>query len=270
MTASSPFSTRDRFLPFRPGLNTLARSQGVMSRTSRRLWELDSRSFERRVRSNPLVILPVGALEAHGPHLPLGADQIQAEQTALALADRVDGLVAPTVPYGSAPGARRFPGTVSLTMGQLETHVTGVLSELARSGVRRILVLSGHGERGHMAALREAADETMQAFTGVRIVVLCDYDFVYELRGKESPASDGHAGLLETSRVLALAPESVGSERPVVEYRHSPFVPGSPTPDDWPESVIGDTRPASAELGARVQAYVLDRLAETVRTLLPA
>jgi creatinine amidohydrolase/Fe(II)-dependent formamide hydrolase-like protein len=69
--------------------------------------------------------------------------------------------------------------------------------------------------------------------------------------------------------VLALAPESVGSERPVVEYRHSPFVPGSPTPSDWPESVIGDTRPASPELGERVQAYVLDRLTETVRALLP-
>lgn len=236
---------------------------------SRRLLELDSRSFERRLPSNPLVIVPVGALEAHGPHLPLGADQIQAEATALALAERVDGLVAPTIPYGSAPGARRFPGTVSLTIAQLESHVEGVLSELARMGVRRILVLSGHGERGHMAALREAADHAVQAHPSARAVVLCDYDFVYELRGKESPSNDGHAGLLETSRVLALAPEVVGPSRPAVEYRHSPFVPGSPTETDWPESVIGDTRNASAELGVRVQAHVLDRLVETVRTLLP-
>jgi creatinine amidohydrolase len=238
--------------------------------SSRRLAELDSRSFERRLRSNPLVLVPVGALEAHGPHLPLGADQIQAEATALALADRTDGLVAPTIPYGSAPGARRFPGTVSLSLPQLETHAEGVLSELARSGVRRFLVISGHGERGHMAALREAADNTMRAHPRARIVVLCDYDFVYELRGKESPATDGHAGLLETSRVMALAPETVGTDRPVVEYRHSPFVPGSPTDADWPESVIGDTRTASAELGRRIQDHVLARLEETVRTLLPA
>lgn len=237
---------------------------------SRRLLNLDSRSFEQRLSANPLVIVPVGALEAHGPHLPLGADQIQAEVTALELAERVDALVAPTLPYGSAPGARRFPGTVSLSMGQLEEHVEGVLSELARSGVRRLLVLSGHGERGHMAALREAADHAAQAHPKTRIVVLCDYDFVYELRGKESPPNDGHAGLLETSRVLALAPETVGPARPVVEYRHSPFVPGTPSESDWPESVIGDTRPASPELGARVQAHVIDRLVETVRTLLPA
>jgi creatinine amidohydrolase len=240
-----------------------------MSDSSCRLWELDSRSFERKLLSNPLVIVPVGALEAHGPHLPLGADQIQAETTALALAERVDGLVAPTIPYGSAPGARRFPGTVSLTIAQLESHVAGVLSELARHGVRRLLVLSGHAERGHMAGLREAADQAMREHPSARVVVLSDYDFVYELRGKESPASDGHAGLLETSRLLALAPHAVGTERPVVEYRHSPFVPGSPTSDEWPESVIGDTRPASRELGDRVQRYVLDRLVRTVRALLP-
>jgi creatinine amidohydrolase len=235
-----------------------------------RLLELDSRSFERRLPSNPLVIVPVGALEAHGPHLPLGADQLQAEVTALALAEKVDALVAPTVPYGSAPGARRFPGTVSLSMVELESHVAGVLNELARTGVRRLLVLSGHGERGHMAALREAGERAMREHPGVKVVVLCDYEFVYELRGKEAPATDGHAGLLETSRVMALVPEMVGPERPVVAYHHSPFVPGPPTEADWPESVIGDTRPATAELGRRIQEYVVERLVTTVRALLPA
>lgn len=233
-----------------------------------RLLELDSRSFERRVRANPLVIVPVGALEAHGPHLPLGADQIQAEATAAELAPRVDALVAPTVPYGSAPGTRRFPGTVSLSIAELEDHVAGVLGELARQGVRRFLVLSGHGERGHMAALREAAERTMREHPGTRAVVLCDYEFVYELRGKDAPAADGHAGLLETSRMIALAPETVGPERPVVTYRHSPFVPGPPTDADWPESVIGDTRGATAELGRKVQAHVVDRLVATVQALL--
>jgi creatinine amidohydrolase len=237
---------------------------------SRRLLDLDSRTFERALARNPLVILPVGALEAHGPHLPLGADQLQAEATAATLAERTDALVAPTIAYGSAPGARRFPGTVSLTMAQLGAHATGVLSELARSGVRRILVLSGHAERGHMAALREAADEAMRAHPATRIAVLSDYDFVYELRGRDSPATDGHAGLLETSRVLALAPATVGAARPVVEYRRSPFLPGAGTESEWPESVMGDTRPASAELGRKVQDHVIARLVETVATVLPA
>lgn len=238
--------------------------------SSHRLLDLDSRTFERLLASNPLVILPVGALEAHGPHLPLGADQLQAEATAEALAAKVGAVVAPTVAYGSAPGARRFPGTVSLSLSELGTHVAGILSELSRGGVRRMLVLSGHAERGHMAALREAADRTVREHPETKIVVLSDYDFVYELRGRESPATDGHAGLLETSRVMAIAPATVGPARPSVEYHHSPFVPGAPTETDWPESVIGDTRPASAELGRRIQAHVLARLEETVRALLPA
>lgn len=235
-----------------------------------RLLDLDSRSFERRLTSNPLVIVPVGALEAHGPHLPLGADQIQAEATSLALAERVGGLVAPTLAYGCAPSARRFPGTVSLTLAELADQAAGVLGEFARMGVRRLLVLSGHAERGHMSALRDAGERTMRAHPECRVVVLSDYDFVYELRGRESPASDGHAGLLETSRVLALAPGTVGPDRPVVEYRHSPFVPGAASVADWPESVIGDTRGANPELGARLQAHVLDRLVETVGSLLPS
>ena len=222
------------------------------------------------MRENPLVILPVGALEAHGPHLPLGADQIQAESTAFALADRFGALVAPTIAYGSCPGARHFPGTVSLSIPDLLANVRGVLAEFARMGVRRLLVLSGHAERGHMAALREAADEVVRAHPTLKIVVLSDYDFVYELRGVDSPASDGHGGLLETSRVLHLASHTVGPSRPHVPRRGSPLVAGPPTAEEWPESVQGDTRPASAELGAKVQAHVMARLEETVRALLAA
>ncbi|MHB1434904.1 MAG: creatininase family protein [Thermoplasmata archaeon] len=238
--------------------------------TDHRLASIDSRTFAARRDSNPIVILPVGAVEAHGPHLPLGADLLQAEATAVQLAARLDAWVAPTLAYGSCPGAREFPGTVSLSLATLESYARGVLLELARQGIRRIVVLSGHAERGHMAALREAAAETMRSYPAARIVVLSDYDFVYELRGLDAPPTDGHGGLLETSRVMAIAPETVGPERPVVAYRASRFVPGSPTPEEWPESVIGDTRGASAELGAKLQEHVLNRLVTEIRQILPA
>ncbi len=238
--------------------------------TATDLLNLDSRSWESRLAANPLVIVPVGALEAHGPHLPLGSDQIQAEVTSRMLAERLDAVVAPTLPYGVAPEASRFAGTVSLPMHDLERYAAGILGELARMGVRRILVISGHAQRSHMAALREAADYTMRGYPGTRIVVLSDYDFVYELRGELAPPGDGHGGLLETSRVLALAPQTVGPARPVVANRGSAFVPGPQGPESWPESVIGDTRPASAEIGQKIQEHVLRRLEEIVRDLLPA
>ncbi len=217
-----------------------------------------------------MVIVPVGALEAHGPHLPLGADQIQAEATADALAERIGALVAPTLPYGNCSGTRPFPGTVSVSLGSLSRIMRELVEELARTGFRRVLVLSGHAAQGHMAALREGAEEAVRAIPTLRVAVLSDYDFVYELRGKLSPPTDGHGGLLETSRVMAMKPESVGSERPKVEYRYSRFRVGDPSVEEWPESVIGDTGSASPELGQRIQVHVLDRLEATVRELLPA
>ena len=216
------------------------------------------------------MIVPVGALEAHGPHLPLGADQIQAESTADALAVRVGALIAPTLPYGYCAGTRPFPGTVSLSIATLSRVVRELVEELARTGFRRVLILSGHAAQGHMAALREGAEEAVRSVPALHVVVLSDYDFVYELRGKLSPAADGHGGLLETSRVLAIRPDSVGTERPNVEYHFSRFRVGDPTVEEWPESVMGDTAPATADLGHRIQAHVLDRLEATVRELLPA
>jgi len=233
------------------------------------LGDLSSRAFERERGRNPLVILPVGALEAHGPHLPLAADQIQAEATARQLAERVGGWVAPTLPYGICTSAQRFPGTVSLSLETLSAVAREVLSEFGRQGIRRVLVLSGHAESVHLAALKAAADAAIAKHPHLRIAVLSDYDFVYERRGKDVPADDGHAGLLETSRVLHLAPGSVTAERPRGQRRRSPFLAGVPNESEWPESVSGDPSMASPELGARVQQYVLERLVETVAALLP-
>ncbi|MCI4363449.1 MAG: creatininase family protein [Thermoplasmata archaeon] len=234
----------------------------------RSLWvgELDSRSWEQELRRDPLVILPVGALEAHGPHLPLSADQIQAERTAVELASAHGGFVLPSLCYGVCRGARNFPGTVTLSLETLARLSEEVLTETARMGARRLLVLSGHAEAPHMVALREGAEAALRSGMPGRVLVLSDYDFVYELRGTEAPVTDGHAGLLETSRLLALAPDLVGKARPLGPSRRSRFRAGAPTAEEWPESVLGDPGAASAELGQRVQRHVLERLGETVRS----
>ncbi len=236
---------------------------------SHRLSELDSRSLERLLKRDPLLILPAGALEAHGPHLPLGADLLQAEATAGALAERLDALVAPGLPYGVCPGTRRFPGSVSRSLESLSREVREILGEFHRQGFRRALVLSGHGDLGHMSALREGGRQAVEEHPGLAVAVLCDYEFVYELRGTLSPPDDGHGGLLETSRVLALAPEQVGTERPRATSRHPRSRVAPLDPAEWPESVQGDTAPASAELGRTIQGHVLDRLVLIVKEALP-
>lgn len=240
-----------------------------MSKARRRIDQMDSRTLEREAKKGKLLILPVGALEAHGPHIPLSADMIQAEATAESLAERIDALVAPGLPYGICPGTREFPGTVSLRLESLSNTVADLLDDFHRFGFRRVLILSGHGAGNHMAALREGAGRAVSHHHDLKVAALCDYDFVYELRGKDAPADDGHGGLLETSRVMALAPDLVGHERPKVDYRVPHSLVGPITSEMWPESVIGDTTHASAVLGEKVQAHVLDRLVETVRRALP-
>ena len=86
--------------------------------------------------------------------------------------------------------------------------------ELARNGVNNVLVLSGHAGSGHMAAIRLGAQSAVESNDRLKVMVLSDYDIAYDLAGKEFPASDGHAGQIETSRMLAIRPDLVGADRP--------------------------------------------------------
>lgn len=212
------------------------------------------------------MVLPVGALEAHGSHLPLGADLRQSEHLAAAVADRFGGLVAPGLAYGVCRNARRFPGTVSVKPETLAALVGEVLGDLADHGVRKVLVLSGHGESVHLAALRTGAERAQERCPELRVLVVSEYELVYERRGHDAPETDGHAGQLETSLVLHVAPELVGPDRRPGRRTRSRMRPGPATPSEWPESVDGDPREASAELGTRLHTYVLGRLVELVGT----
>src|ERR1700732_5006776 len=102
---------------------------------------------ERVTQSKAPVFLPVGALEQHGPHLPLGTDALLAAAVARTVAERVDGIVAPPINYGykSQPkcgGGQHFPGTTSLDGGTLSAMTCDILAELGRHGVRNVAVVS--------------------------------------------------------------------------------------------------------------------------------
>jgi creatinine amidohydrolase len=228
---------------------------------------MTSTEFARAVARDPLVVLPAGALEGHGPHLPLGADVFQPLALARALAKQRGALILPPLWYGSCIATRHLPGTVSLELGTLLRVVEDLLEDLHRNGVRKVLVLSGHGESGHMTALREGARRVASRHPELRLAVLCDYDFAYELLGEQGfPARDGHAGHMETSRLLALAPRLVKGHR-----RVKPDWPGSGRfviignqENRWKSGVMGDPRRANAGAGKRANAHVERRALELI------
>jgi creatinine amidohydrolase len=119
---------------------------------------------ERIARSNyGLVILPVGVVEEHGAHLPLGLDSFAAEVYAEAAAPHLEDegyevVIAPTISYGVARAAIDFPGTLSLEPETLSSLVVDIGRSLARHGLHRLAVLNGHRDLSHMKALDEARD----------------------------------------------------------------------------------------------------------------
>ncbi len=200
------------------------------------------------VPSGATLVLPLGATEQHGPHLPLCTDTLVAEAVASRLAEIVPGLiVAPTLPYGASGEHETFPGTVSLGTEAL----TMLLVEYGRSACRwadRLLLLTGHG--GNAEALIAA---TAQLRAESRDVAYAS---------AQPDGVDTHAGRTETSITFALQPDLVGPEQrpgataPLAELL--PRIRAGSARDVSPDGVLGDPTGASAAEGE----YLLQRCAE--------
>jgi creatinine amidohydrolase len=183
---------------------------------------------DRLARSGrALLILPVGVVEEHGAHLPLGLDSLAAEIYAAAAAPHLERegfevLVAPTIPYGVARAAIDFPGTLSLEPETLRALLVDVGRSLARHGLKRQVFLNGHRDLVHMRALDEARDTLMAekaaevlcvGFTSdPNVTAACYREGVPELSQSARPDREGHGGEWETSLALFSCPELVNRE----------------------------------------------------------
>jgi creatinine amidohydrolase len=196
--------------------------------------------YGERLRSNPIVIVPTGMVEQHGPHLPLGVDFQLPRAIARLVAQEVDGLVAPPVNYGykSMPrtgGGPHFPGSIGLDGGTLIAIVRDIIRELVRHGVGRICVLDGHVENrwflteGIDLAVREAGAASL------RVVCMQHWDFLDDSTlAKVFPAGYAgidmeHAAILETSLMMHFHPELVHADR---VPDNAPM--DAPAYDTWP------------------------------------
>src|ERR1700722_8181684 len=93
----------------------------------------------------PIVLVPIGVVEQHGPHLPLNEDSMVAEWVAERISERTGALVAPVLNYGYSPTFRGYPGTINLQSETLRAVTYDILSELARHGLRRIVLVNNNG-----------------------------------------------------------------------------------------------------------------------------
>jgi creatinine amidohydrolase len=165
-------------------------------------------------RGRTVAVLPVGALEAHGPHLPIATDVLIAQAMARAGARRLAGrgleaLLLPALPFTAAPFAAAFPGTLSLAPATVTAVVVDLARELTRHGVAALAIANGHLDPAHLAALAEAGE---RARTERLLPVVCP-DLTskpWALRlGEEFMSGACHAGRYEGSMVLAERPDLV-------------------------------------------------------------
>jgi creatinine amidohydrolase len=157
-------------------------------------------------------ILPVGATEQHGPHLPTGTDTILACALADAVSARTRAVVLPPIPIGCSYGhGTRLPGTLSLTPERLVSTVLDVIEWAAHSGMRRVMVINTH--YGNAASLAMASDHLRLQRPDLQIGVVDWWSATDYLAAQATvDATDLHANRAETSLMLAVAPHLVRTE----------------------------------------------------------
>ena len=227
-----------------------------------RLGEMTSPEFAVLTPKPPLLV-PIGIVEEHGPHLPLDTDTIQAVATCEAVAERVCGIVAPALAYGNCSSTRNFPGSFSLSFDALRAVAKDILLDCVRHDIRTVAFVSGHAGGAHMRALRLAAEEVVGQYESMRIYVLSDYELIGGLE-TPFPKWDGHAGGLETSRMLALRPDLVKGTAAPHQVSFPDFLVEAHPERRFPTGVMGDPTLASAEIGRRANAWIVDRLVEVL------
>jgi creatinine amidohydrolase len=244
----------------------------VAAAEPRQLAHLSPPDVQDYLARDDRVIVPFGAIENNGPHLPLVTDTAAAEAVANAASAATGVLVAPAIPWGASAVNMGFAGTITLQPRVLERIVEGICLSLAFHGFRRFAIVSGHYENVWPVA---SAGETLRD-RGLLVAQLDLWRAVKKLCRDLAVTEKmpfGHGGEVMTSVILASSPELVARDRMKAEnppdgyglkyYRTYPEVMGFAAWDEVSSSgSVGDPTAASTDAGEEVIRRVAENLAE--------
>lgn len=231
-------------------------------------------------KSNAVVVQPIGAVEQHGPHLPVITDALTAERISeravAALPDDANVWLLPTIHYGKSTEHLGWPGTIAMSTDTLLSVCLDLGRSVAASGFRKLVFVNGHGGQ---PSLLDVVARDIRVETGLEVFPLMPGRLGVPEGVEQADAGYGiHGGQHETSIVQALAPELVRMEHAVhdgqevgklyASARHLTLEGRGPTAwvtDDLSATgVLGDATTASRELGERLVAHQVTALAETL------
>jgi len=236
------------------------------------LWEeLTMPEFEALAGRCRTVILPIGSLEEHGPHLPLGTDAFHAMELARRVALKREVLVAPPLFYGLCRSTREHPGTVSISGDALRAILKDLGREFYRQGLRNLVFLSGHAGGAHMSAITEAGEALLEELPQVRVAVVNLLDLLREVLTNQpdlvTTRGDGHAGEIETALMLAAYPHLVKGSAPAEWPSFPKHILVRDKRRHWPGGVWGDPSAATDKKGENILQAEAERLAQLLITL---
>ena len=215
---------------------------------SRYFSDLTQPEIAAQFKKNPLVILPCGSVEQHGPHLPTGTDTLAANVISHAVAERMDGLVLPNTPFGVTPMHAPFEGTITLTPDTYMRLVIETCASTAKHGAKELMIVNWH--EGNIPSLAIAA-ESLHREHGMSVLTVQACYVAEELYG-HSCGGLTHGGEIEALAVLAHAP------RPRASRPHRLFVRPRARPQDGQAA-------AHPHLPAGADRHPLDRADRLVR-----
>lgn len=163
--------------------------------------------------TDPVLLIPLGTVEQHGPHLPVNSDNMVAGFVANKVAEQTNAFVAPAINYGCSDVFRNFPGTISIGHDTLAQLLEEVCEGYIKSGFRRIVFVNNHG--GNEIVVERTA-RTLKTRYGILIGSVYPWSLGYALMRDQYPDVDtayGHGGEPETSAMLAMFPDDVVLER---------------------------------------------------------
>jgi creatinine amidohydrolase len=234
------------------------------------LYEMSWVEAKEYFSKNDIAILPVGAIEQHGPANPLGTDYLIAKNIAEETARRTEVICLPTIPFGVSPHHKQFWGTVFVSSEALGQYVKDVCSALMYYGVHKIVVVNGHG--GNLAALSDLARNLRD--DGVFMSVFQWWTATPKLMPDIFlPEERRHAGAEETSVNMALYSSLVNMARAKDEEpRKSKLqAEGMTLPlftiDETTSGTYGKQTTASPEKGRKVFEAVVNELERHVEVL---
>jgi creatinine amidohydrolase len=237
--------------------------------------ELTSPDFVRAVaKSGGTCVIPLGIIEKHGPHLPLGTDLLDVREVAARAALKEYAIVFPPYYFGQIFEARHQPGTVAYSQKLMWDILQETCDELSRNGVKKIILVSGHGGNGNFlpyfcqSQLASHKDYAVYLFQPPR-----DPEFDAQVKQMRKTTLEAHAGEVETSNMMAHRPELVklneAKSQSGENQRRLTNIPGLYTGIWWyaayPNHYAGDGSAGNAQLGEFVIEHQAVQLAKAIR-----